>query len=200
MIPALPADEPLFGAWARTLAEQQQADAAYRWLVLSDDTEAAGLRRALAAGFALAGPSREVLAKALSHERWGQHAGARGHLLALALLAHEGWSLTCEPSLGGQVPDLLGERQGRRALIEVRSMTGCGAEPWADGAATARSVPPARRGNSEKQRRQRARLAAVERAAAEKTNRRDLARSVTRAIVNKAEAYAQLVEQAELLL
>ena len=207
-LPPRPADEPLFGNWARDVAESQQRDAGFRWLVQSADAEAAGLRVALEQGFALAGDSRDALAKGLAHERWGQHAGARGHLLALALCTRLGLSITCEPNLGRKSPDLLVERDGAQALIEVRAMTGCGEEPW-DGASPSRRSAPARtapgrplrtngRASSEKDQRRRARVAAVERAKAEAALQRDLNASVAHAITHKLEVYSELVEQVHL--
>jgi hypothetical protein len=192
-----PADEPLFGSWAQDVAEDQGREAAFRWLTLSDEPEAAGLRAALERGFAQAGHSADVLAKGLAHERWGQHAGARAHLLTLALLAHLDLQITSEPELGPKSPDILAARDGAQALLEVRSLTGCGEEPWTrtPGVTRPRRQAPrsGRRSSREKDQRRRAREAAVERAAAAAVNARDLRRSVADAVTTKVDAYAQLV-------
>ncbi|RKY20817.1 MAG: hypothetical protein DRQ55_06365 [Planctomycetota bacterium] len=199
-----PADEPLFGAWALALAEDQGRDAAFRWLARSDEPEARGLRAALEAGFAHAGASRDVLAKGLAHERWGQHAGARAHLLSLALMAQLQLSLTCEPCLGDKNPDLLIARGEQRALVEVRSLTGCGEEPWTRDAAPRRRAPvrPLRGHGSgrEKQARRRARVAASERAQAAADDARELSRAVAQAVSVKVDTYAALAAQHELPL
>jgi hypothetical protein len=71
-----------------------------------------------------------VLRKGLLHERWGQHAGALAHLLALGLFAREGFGVVCEPDLGNQSPDLLASKAGADVLVEVRAITGCGRQPW----------------------------------------------------------------------
>lgn len=192
------------------MAAAQDRDAAFRWLALSDEPEAAGLRAALERGFGLAGASLDVLAKGLAHERWGQHAGARGHLLALALLEDPGLTIDCEPDLGGKAPDLLVARRDEpatRVLVEVRAMTGRGEEPWHTPPrppASTPSVPlrserlPRSAAAAERTLRRRARAAAGERAAQAAAHHDGLAASVAHAIVAKVQSYAALVEQAHL--
>ena len=117
-----PPDSRLFDAETLLQAGELPATSHVHWLCLSEDREAADLRRVLEHCWARAGDSRDVLRKGLMNERWGQHAGALAHLLALGLFDRVGFVVTCEPALGKQAPDLLIEQPGFRALVEVRSM------------------------------------------------------------------------------
>ena len=137
----------LFDAAARELARQQPEEAAFRLLALSDDPEWVHLRAALERGFVLAcrpGPGETAASAAdtalrlrngLATVRWGQHVGALAHLLLLTLLDAEGLGVDADPHLDGLRPDVLAERDGRRALIEARAVTGMGRRPWARRAA-----------------------------------------------------------------
>jgi hypothetical protein len=136
----------LFNAEALDAAQRQGEASRFRWLALSEDPEAVALRAGLQHCFACAGAGAATLRKGLMHERWGQHAGALGHLLALGMLVRQGWSVSSEPALAGQSPDILASRPGMvpadasavavgapaalRALIEVRAVTGAGTFPW----------------------------------------------------------------------
>jgi hypothetical protein len=123
--------ELLFDAGSQQAAADQDAESHYRWLALSDDPEAVALRAGLERCFHFAGAARDTLRKGLSHERWGQHAGALAHLLALGMLARQGFALQTEPPLGRQAPDVLATRpDGARLLVEVRAITGAGHFPW----------------------------------------------------------------------
>jgi len=145
--------EPLFNAEACRAAERHGSASHFRWLALSDDPEAVALRAALERCFQLAGRSGGVLRKGLMHERWGQHAGALAHLLALGMLARQGWAVEVEPDLGGQAPDILATRGGgatrgaARLLVEVRAISGAGNFPWEERRANHRAADrePARR-------------------------------------------------------
>ena len=137
----------LFDAAARELARQQPEEAAFRLLALSGDPEWVHLRAALERGFVLAcrpGPGETAASAAdtalrlrngLATVRWGQHVGALAHLLLLTLLDAEGLGVEGDPHLDGLRPDVLAERDGRRALIEARAVTGMGRRPWARRAA-----------------------------------------------------------------
>jgi len=123
--------EPLFGARAQALARRHASASHFRWLALADDPEAVALRTALEACFKQAGARGEALRAGLQHERWGQHVGALAQLLALGLLATQGWRVASEPALLNQSPDILAVRDGgARALLEVRAITGAGTFPW----------------------------------------------------------------------
>jgi len=136
-----PPVEPLFDDQARAVAESHGSASHYRWLATSDDPEAVELRAALAWCFRHVGPRGALLRGALQHERWGQHAGALAHLLTIGLLAAQGWRVSVEPEFGRQSPDVLAVRDGGvRVLIEVRSVTGAGAFPWAERRATGRGL------------------------------------------------------------
>jgi len=125
------APQSLFNDEAMDAAARHGSESHFRWLALSMDPEAVALRAGLEHCFTLAGDSAAVLRKGLLHERWGQHAGALGHLLALGLLARQGWCVACEPALGGQAPDILAMKAPDvRMLVEVRAITGAGQFPW----------------------------------------------------------------------
>ncbi len=135
--------EPLFGEAASALAERQGSASHFRWLATSDDPEAVELRAALEWCFKRAGPRGVLLRSGLQHERWGQHAGALAHLLTIGLLAAQGWHVSVEPEFGRQSPDVLAVRDGSvRVLVEVRSITGAGAFPWAERRASGRPLAP----------------------------------------------------------
>lgn len=203
-----PAGEPLFGPWARGVAEAQGRDAAFRWLALADDGEARCLRAALQQGFAAAGRSADVLAKGLAHERWGQHAGARAHLLTLALLSSRRLSVENEPALGHKSPDLLVAAHGQRLLLEVRALTGRGEAPWErkdapPGSGDGQRVLPIRKSSKaalEKELRRRRKQAAVARAAADAKDSQGLSRSAADAVSAKVDSYAALCHELDLPL
>jgi hypothetical protein len=204
-----PSEEQLFDDATRLAAGEQDEASRFRWLALSDDPEAMNLRRTLSSCWALAGDSRDVLRKGLMHERWGQHAGALAHLLALGLFAREGYDVECEPDLGRQSPDLLVSRNLDRMLVEVRSITGCGDTPW-DHTEPAPApahpiVPPRRRGRRarspaqlEREARARARKRAAQRAATRAAETGDLREVVVRVLEKKAAAYKELCGREEL--
>jgi hypothetical protein len=136
-----PSIAPLFDSESLAIAGGHAEGSHFRWLATSDDPEAAALRTGLERGFRLSGARGGELRKALQHERWGQHVGAIGHLLTLALLAAQGWRVASEPELDGQSPDILAQRDGGvRALLEVRSVSGAGAFPWEERRATGRGL------------------------------------------------------------
>jgi hypothetical protein len=130
MDPRTPQRDALFDSETQQAAERHGSESHFRWLALSDDPEAVALRAALERCFRLAGRRGGLLRKGLMHERWGQHAGALAHLLALGLLARQGWSVEVEPDLGGQAPDILVTRGAARLLVEVRAISGAGNFPW----------------------------------------------------------------------
>jgi hypothetical protein len=131
----------LFDAGALEAASAQGPESHFRWLALSDDPEAVSLRAALQRCYALADGARDTLRKGLVHERWGQHAGALAHLLALGLLWRQGLALQTEPPLGSQSPDVLATcEDGTRLLVEVRAITGAGHFPWEARRATGRKL------------------------------------------------------------
>ena len=133
---------PLFDAVALAAAASHAEDSHYRWLATSDDPEAEALRAGLERCFRLAGARGGELRRALQHERWGQHAGALGHLLTLGLLAAQGWRVASEPEMEGQSPDILALQGDVRMLVEVRSVSGAGAFPWEHRKATGRGLTP----------------------------------------------------------
>ncbi len=211
----------LFDEETRDAAERMHEGAPMRRLALADTPEAAAMRAALEACWARAGDARDRLRKGLLHERWGQHVGALAQLLALGLVLREGWDAVCEPELGGRTPDLLVTRDGARALVEVRAVTGMGEAPWESGGEAsdltglllddtrsgARLVDdgrhpdddtPRRTGRAEKDRRARARRLAAERAAARLASEDELADVVARVLGRKADAYAALCERFDL--
>jgi hypothetical protein len=136
----------LFDEAALEEAARHGSESHFRWLALSADPEAVALREALQRCYDLADSKRQLLRTALMHERWGQHIGALAHLLALGLLAAQGWRVHNEPGFGRQSPDILATRgapvaggvegdDGRgdsqaRLLVEVRAITGAGSFPW----------------------------------------------------------------------
>jgi hypothetical protein len=166
------ADERLFDDALLERAAEQGADAPLRWLALSDDPEAVGLRRTLAWCWSLAGHSRAILRQGLLTERWGQHVGAMAELFTLGLLARCGFDTSCDPPFGHQSPDVLATRDGRSLLVEVRAVSGAGDRPWVERARAGRTM------TVEEQ----AHLAGV----------------VRRVLGVKADAYGALVRKAEL--
>ncbi len=180
--------QSLFNDEALETAARHDSASRFRWLALGDDPEAVALRAGLERGFALAGDSADVLRKGLMHERWGQHAGALAHLLALGMLARQGWAVASEPHLGGQAPDILatradgGRSDGARMLVEVRSITGAGNFPW-----EVRRAPrsPGRATPAQRE--------AEARAAAQAADA--LVEAVDGVLERKAERYATLVQQ-----
>lgn len=133
--------EPLFGPQALAVARRHGSASHFRWLATSDDPEAVALRAALEACFKHAGTRGEPLRLALQHERWGQHVGALAHLLALGLLAAQGWRVASEPPLLRQSPDVFAVRDGGvRLLLELRAITGAGAFPWEQRRAAGRGL------------------------------------------------------------
>jgi len=187
--------DQLFDDDARALAAEHQRDSHYRWLTLSDDHEAVALRRVLNASWQASGSSRLTLRKGLEHERWGQHIGAMAQLLTLGFLSKLGLTVESEPHLSDLTPDLCISKGGHQALVEVRSMAGCGDEPWAGQASNPRlphdDVRPGQR-LTEKRERQRARRRAQARAEAQAALDKSLADSVSQALHKKAEKYRAL--------
>ena len=193
----------LFGFDAFDEAHLHHASSPWRRLVLGDDPDTVALRAVLERCWQHAGDSRPGLRAGLAHSRWGQYAGALGQLLALGLMRHEGFDVTSEPRLSGRTPDLLIERLGRRALVEVRALTGRGLQPWDDGPThAARPAPPTPRSKAaaERARRADARRAAARRAEAEAAQALELGESVARALARKASTYAELCAEHDLPL
>lgn len=195
-------EEPeLFDEAARDEAARHGQDSHFRWLVRSDDADAAALRAALQRAFVVAGPRRHLLALGLRHERWGQHAGALAHLLALLLLEHEGLDVVAEPRLGHLSPDVLARHGAFELLVEVRAITGCGEHPWdaevptMPGGLPPDLLPAPGEHRRDDDARRRARRRAAERAKARAALARDLSESVLAVIRTKAEAYAELTAQ-----
>jgi len=190
-----PAGEQLFDDDARALAAEHARDSHYRWLTLSDDGEAVALRRVLNASWRASGRSQLSLRKGLEHERWGQHIGAMAQLLTLGFLSKLGLSVESEPRLSERTPDLYLSKGPHGALVEVRSMAGCGAEPWAAEASAPQDgrdhVRPGQR-VSEKLKRQRARRQAQARSEAQAALDKSLADSVAQALRHKADRYREL--------
>jgi len=202
------AGEALFNDEALEAAARQGIDSHVRWLALSPDPEAIALRAGLEHCFTFAGRSAGVLRKGLMHERWGQHAGALGHLLTLGLLVRQGWAVTAEPELGGQSPDILATRNAPgaepraatgactghgmppellttaelRMLVEVRAITGAGRFPWE---ARRELRGPGRASPAEREAQARATAASAE----------ALRETVAAVLGKKAERYAALVER-----
>lgn len=192
---ARPAGDQLFDDDARALAAEHHHDSHYRWLTLSDDHEALALRRVLDAAWQASGKSQLTLRKGLEHERWGQHIGAMAQLLTLGFLSKLGLTVESEPRLSDRTPDLCLSKGTHRALVEVRSMAGCGEEPWAAQASDPLSrhddVRPGQQ-LSERHGRQRARRRAQARSEAQAALDKSLADSVAQALRNKAERYREL--------
>ena len=165
-------DEPLFDEPLLDLAGEQGVDAPLRWLALSDDPEAVGLRATLEWCWSLSGESRPALRQGLVTERWGQHVGAMAQLFMLGLLVRSGFEVSCDPPFGRQSPDVLATRGGSRLLVEVRAISGKGNKPWEQRARVGRNL------TTEEQ----AHLRGV----------------VRRVVTQKTETYAELVRRADL--
>lgn len=200
----------MFGVDEIALAETHHGDSHYRWLTLSQDSDAAALRRVLSANWNAAGRSRQALKRSLEHERWGQHAGALAHLLTLGFFRQLGMEVESEPHLQGRSPDLCIAQAGQTALVEIRSLAGFGRRPWEDPGATALrrvSQPEGsaasagqteQRPVSRRHERDRARRRARDRAEAMAALDRSLSASVARALRAKADAYRQLCMHSDL--
>lgn len=194
-----PPPDQLFDARSRELAAGHHPLGAFAGLVRDERPGGRALRAVLERAWQGAGDSRTALRAGLEHERWGQHAGALAHLLALAALDALGWVPRSEPRVGRRRPDLLVSAPGGRALVEVRSFSGGGQRPWEDEPArAARRAPPPEPGRPLDRRALR-RLAS-QRAEARAANRRDLAEALDGVLRHKAGAYAEACDRTGLPL